>query len=187
MTERVVSERKPTQRLIRRLPLLFWLTLVWVMLWGRIDVGTVLFGLVVAMLVTTVFPLPPITTNIFIRPLRIIELAVYLAWDLVVSTFKVAWQAVWHGHNTKAAIVAVPLSTDSDHIIAITSNAVSLAPGTFVMQIDRARLICYVYQLGMRVEDAESVRRHVLALEARVVRAVGSVADIDALQAGRGH
>ncbi|GAA0535205.1 multisubunit sodium/proton antiporter MrpE subunit [Saccharopolyspora erythraea NRRL 2338] len=175
-----MSRRK---RVLRRLPLLLWLTLVWVMLWGTLDAGTVFFGLIVALLVTAVFPMPPITTNIVVRPHRLAHLVLYLAWDLLISTARVAWQAVRYGPNAKAGIVAVTMLTDSDHLTAMVANGVSLAPGKFVMQIDRANRICYVYALGMGEHDAESVRRDVLSLEAKVVRAVGSPAEVAMVEA----
>ncbi|GAA0526311.1 Na+/H+ antiporter subunit E [Saccharopolyspora subtropica] len=181
MSERLISRRR---RVLQRLPLVAWLTLVWVMLWGTFDVGTFVFGLVVALLVVTVFPLPAINTRLVVRPLPLLQLVGYLAWDLVVSTFRVSWQAVRYGPRARAGIVAVRLRTDSDHLTAMVANAVSLAPGEFVLQIDRANRICYVYALGMRAEDAEAVRRGVLELEARIVRAVGS-ADEVALVRGR--
>ncbi len=154
------------------------------MLWGTFDLGTLFFGLVVALLVSTVFPLPAIQTCIVVRPLRLLQLVAYLAWDLVSSTLRVSWQAVRYGPNAKSGIVAVTLRTDSDHLTAMVANAVSLAPGKFVLQIDRANRICYVYALGMRPDDVESVRRDVLALERRVVQAVGS-ANAVALVTGR--
>lgn len=174
MTERITRRGG----LLRRLPMVAWLTLVWVMLWGTFDLGTLFFGLVVAVFVATLFPNPAIRTNIAVRPLRVLQLFGYLTWDLVISTARVSWQAVTQGPKTPAGIVAVTLRTDSDHITAMLANAVSLAPGKFVLQIDRANRICYVYSLGMRAADAESVRQEVLALERRVVRAVGSAAEL---------
>ncbi|MGW1680731.1 Na+/H+ antiporter subunit E [Saccharopolyspora sp. NPDC002376] len=164
--------------MVRRLPLVIWLTVVWVMLWGTFDLGTLFFGLVVAVFVATLFPPPTINTNMSVRPLSLLKLITYLAWDLVISTARVSWQAVTRGPNVTAGIVAVTLRTDSDHITAMVANALSLAPGKFVLQIDRVNRICYVYALGMHVEDAEPVRQEVLALERRVVRAVGSANDV---------
>jgi multicomponent Na+:H+ antiporter subunit E len=116
-----------------------------------------------------------------------VSLVAYLAWDLVVSTLRVSWQALRYGRDARAGIVAVTMLTDSDHLTAMVANAVSLAPGKNVLQIDRAHRICYVYALGMREEDAESVRQDVLALERRVVRAVGSATDVAMVRAqGRG-
>ncbi len=177
-SEYVVSRRRPLARALHRLPLLAWLVLVWILLWGTYDAGTVLFGVVVAVLVMTVFPSPPIATNMVVRPGRVVQLVLHLVWDLVISTARVAWQAVRQGPRTTAGIVAVTLVTDSDHLTAMVANAVSLAPGTFVLQIDRAHRICYVYQLGMREGDAEAVRRAVLTWERRVVRALGSADEV---------
>ena len=164
----------PARRALRRLPLVLWLTAVWMLLWGRFDPGSVLFGLLVALLVSVLFPLPPVNTGMVVRPLALLRLIAYLAVDLVVSTARVSWQALAHGPRTTAGIVAVTLLTDSDHLTAMVANAVSLAPGKFVLQIDRARRICYVYALGMRAGGEAVVRRDVLALERRIVRAVGS-------------
>lgn len=169
----------PARRALRRLPLVLWLTAVWILLWGTLDLGTLVFGLLVALLVTLVFPLPPVTTHMVVRPLALLRLVCYLAVDLVVSTVRVSWQAVRYGPRTSAGIVRVTLLTDSDHLTAMVANAVSLAPGKFVMQIDRAHRICYVYALGMRAGGEELVRREVLALERRIVRAVGSAAELE--------
>ncbi|MDR7301354.1 Na+/H+ antiporter subunit E [Haloactinomyces albus] len=181
--EHVVSRRRPVARAVRRLPLLVWLVLVWVMLWGTFDVGTVFFGVLVALLVTAVFPAPPIATNIVVRPWRFLQLVGFLAWDMVISTVRVSWQALRHGPGARAGIVAVTLVTNSDHLTAMVANAISLAPGTFVLQVDRVNRICYVYTLGMRQEDAPSVRRGVLAWERRVVHAVGSRAEVTMVDA----
>lgn len=176
MAEQVVSKRRPVRRIVRRLPLIGWLTLVWVLLWGTIDVGTVFFGLLVGVLVSIVFPVPPIDTNIVLHPWSLLRLAAYLAYDLVSSTLRVSWQAVRYGPNTTASIIAVRTLTDSDHLTAMAANALSMAPGRFVMQIDRANRICYIYALA--TSDAEAVRREFHALERRIVRAVGARSDL---------
>lgn len=183
MSERVISRRRPFARLVRRLPMLGWLTLVWIMLWGMIDPMTVVSGVLVALFVIIVFPLPPIITNLVVRPVPLLRLVGYLAWDMVHSTLRVSWQALRYRGRTKAGIVAVRMLTDSDHLIAMVANGVSLAPGKFVMQVDRVHRICYVYALGMRAEEAESVRREVLMLEVRVVYALGSEAEVAVAEA----
>ncbi|SFS41118.1 Na+/H+ antiporter subunit E [Saccharopolyspora flava] len=182
MGERMTRRR----RFVRRLPLVCWLTVVWVLLWGSFDLGTLFFGVLVALLVTSLFPLPMIRTGMVLRPLPLLRLAAYLAWDLVISTIRVAWQAVAHRRGTTAGIVATTLHADSDHLIAIVASAVSLAPGKFVLQIDRAELTCYVYAMGMRPGDEESVRREVRFLERLVVEAVGSTAQRDLVRGSAG-
>ncbi|WP_246195788.1 Na+/H+ antiporter subunit E [Halopolyspora algeriensis] len=181
--DRVVSRRRPVARLLRRFPLMAWLVLVWVMLWGTYDVGTVFFGIVIAMGVAVVFPTPPIATNMVLRPGRFLWLVGFLAWDMVISSVRVSWQALRYGRETRAGIVEVQLVTNSDHLTAMVANAVSLAPGTFVIQIDRANQICYVYTLGVSEGDAASIRHEVLAWERRVVHAVGSADEVTMVDA----
>ncbi|MBA8826868.1 multicomponent Na+:H+ antiporter subunit E [Saccharopolyspora lacisalsi] len=175
--ERVVSRRRPWwSRVARKLPLLLWLTLVWGLLWGTYDAGTVFFGVLVSVLVMSVFPVPSISTDLALRPLRVVELVAYLAWDMASSTLRVSWQALRHGPRIRAGIVEVTLRIDSDHLIALLANGLSLAPGKFVLQIDRPNRICYVYTLGM-ITDPATIRSEVLALERRVVRAFGSAGE----------
>jgi multicomponent Na+:H+ antiporter subunit E len=168
------------KRLLRRVPLMIWLTLVWVLLWGTFDLGTLLFGLVVAALVSLLFPQPPIRTGMVIRPLPLLRLIGYLGWDLLVSTMRVTWQALRFGPNATAGIVGARLRIDSDHLTALVASAISLAPGQFVLQIDRANRICYVYALCL--DGEESVRREVARLEHFVVSAVGSAAERELVQ-----
>ncbi|MFC7341418.1 Na+/H+ antiporter subunit E [Saccharopolyspora griseoalba] len=168
------------QRLLRRGPLVIWLTLVWVLLWGTLDLGTLVFGLSVALLVSVLFPAPPIRTGMVLRPFQLLRLIGYLAWDLVISTMRVTWQALRFGPNATAGIVAARLHVDSDHLTALIASAISLAPGQFVLQIDRVDRICYVYALC--IDDEESVRREVARLERFVVAAVGSAEQREMLQ-----
>ncbi|MGQ0717873.1 MAG: Na+/H+ antiporter subunit E [Pseudonocardiales bacterium] len=166
-------------RIRARLPQLVWLTLVWVLLWGTFSVKSMVGGVIVAVLVTAVFPLPLIGERLPVRPLRLLRLFNYLAYDLVVSSIEISWETLRYGPRTTAGIVAVPLQTESALVAAAVADAVSLAPGTFVLQIDRRGKVCYVYTLGVRrPDDAERVRRDVLAMQRRVIRALGSRTEI---------
>lgn len=156
-----------------RIAHLVWLTAVWVLLWGAVNPRTVLGGVAVAVLVTATFPLPPMAGRLAVRPLRLLWLAGYLAVELVVSGVQISWETLRHGRRATAGIVEVPLLTGSDQVIAAVANAVSLAPGQFVLQLDCRRRVCYVYALGVRgPADVARVRRQVLALQRRVVAAL---------------
>ncbi len=155
------------------------------MLWGTFSVKSMVGGVLVAVLVIAVFPLPLIGERLPVRPVRLLRLIGYLAYDLVVSSVKVSWETLRYGPRTTAGIVAVPLQTGSALAAAAVADAVSLAPGTFVLQIDRRRGTCYVYTLGVRgPDDVERVRRDVLALQRRVINALGSRAEIAAMTEG---
>jgi multicomponent Na+:H+ antiporter subunit E len=170
-----------------RLPQLVWLTVVWVLLWGTTSAQTLLGGMLVAALVTVAFPLPLVSERLPLRPLGLLRLAGFLAVDLVVSGVNISWETLRHGPRATAGIVAVPLLTGSDRVSAAVANATSLAPGTFVLQIDRRGGVCYVYALGVRgTADAQRVRRQVLALQRRVIAALGTAAELAAVDEQRG-
>ena len=81
------------------------------------------------------------------------------------------------------AIVGVQLETDDDLIMTHVGVTASLIPGSLVVQTDRANRILYLHVLG--IDDDESLRKakaDVLMWERRIVRAVGSRAQMDALR-----
>ncbi|RBM13353.1 sodium:proton antiporter [Prauserella sp. PE36] len=155
--------------------LLVWLVLVWLMLWGSLDASTAIFGVLLAFAVLLFFPLPVHRWNIFSRPLRLLGLAVYVVWDLVQSAVRLAFDEFRHGSKVKAAIVAVPVLSDVDHVIASAANVLSLGPGRFVLQIDRTNRIWYVYALGVQSRvSCDKIHDDALDLQVKVMHAYGS-------------
>jgi multicomponent Na+:H+ antiporter subunit E len=158
------------------LPTLLWLVVVWLALWGTLDPVTAVFGVVVAVGVLVLFPLPRVwTSGLFPRPRPLIGLLGWVLSDLVVSGVRVARDMIVHGPRVRAAVIAVPILFDEDRLIALTANVLSLGPGRFVIQIDRERLVFYVYALGVRTHE-EVLRTHdeVVDLQQSVTRAFGS-------------
>ena len=158
-----------------RLPGVVWLTLVWVLLWGTFSLQSVLGGVLVAVLVAVLFPMPAPSDRLPVRPLRLLGLAVFLGWDLVVSSVQVSWQIVRHGPRARGAIVAVPLLIRSSRVITFMANALSLSPGALVLQIDLANEVWYVYALGPRDRAAvERARMRAMDMQRRLLAAVGT-------------
>jgi multicomponent Na+:H+ antiporter subunit E len=156
------------------LALLVWLFAVWVMLWGALSPLVVLSGVVVAVATLLLFPLPT-RTGIYVRPLYLLRLAGSMVRDLLTSAVGTGWAILRHGPRVRAAVVAVPVLAEPDHLIVVAANLVSLTPDTFVLQIDRQGGIFYVYLLG-KCSDADLARgyRQVLDLQVRVADALGS-------------
>ncbi len=76
----------------------------------------------------------------------------------------------------------VALRTDSDVLQTSTAQALTLVPGSMALEVDREDRVLAVHVLvpGRRV-DLDAERRSVLDLEARIVRAFGTDADLAAL------
>ncbi|HYH33165.1 MAG TPA: Na+/H+ antiporter subunit E [Pseudonocardia sp.] len=171
--------RALVRRLCARLPSVLGLTLVWVLLWGTFTPASVVGGVVVAVLVTALFRLPLSRERLPLRPLPLLGLLCFLAYDLVVSGAEVSWQVLRHGPRARAAVIAVPLLSSSDRVVTVMANALSLSPGTMALQIDQDHDVWYVYALGPRDEaGVEVARRRTLDMQRRVLAALGTRAEV---------
>jgi multicomponent Na+:H+ antiporter subunit E len=72
-------------------------------------------------------------------------------------------------------VVRVDLRTHSDLYLTLTSELVTLVPGSLVMEARRQESVLYLHVMDVRTEaDVASARRMVLQAEERVVRSFGS-------------
>jgi multicomponent Na+:H+ antiporter subunit E len=169
-------------QLRHQLPLLVWLVLVWILLWGTWSWANVLSGLLVALAVTVLLPLPAVVGGLRVRLLPLLGFLGHFLLDLALSGAQVAWQAVRPGPQRHSAIVRVRLRTDSDLLLTIISQTLCLVPGSLVLDLDREERIIGLHLLHVRDHDhVELEKAGVLATEDRVVRAFGSAEEIAAL------
>jgi multicomponent Na+:H+ antiporter subunit E len=173
------SRSEVSRSLARQLPLLVGLVVLWMCLWNQFTVLALVTGVAVALLVTRVFFLPPVElSGRFNLWFALVFLGHFLL-DLVRASVQVAWQAVRPRGVDSNAIVAVQLHTRSDFIMTLVAEAISLVPGSLVVEADRERSILYLHALA--VEDAAGVadvRSNVLVVEARLARVLGSPDDL---------
>ncbi|KAB1912461.1 Na+/H+ antiporter subunit E [Micromonospora sp. AMSO31t] len=156
-----------------------WLVAIWVLLWGDLSWGNLLAGLVIGAAVLLFFPLPPVTFGGRLRPGALLVLAVTFVGELVTASLHVAAVAVRPGFRPRGAIIAVPLRVRTDLNLALTAEVISLVPGTLILDVDRDRGVLYVHVLDVRrPEDLTAGRDRILAVERRIVRAVGSPAEV---------
>lgn len=94
----------------------------------------------------------------------------FLAWELVRSSLRVAYDVVTPAANRSPAIVCVPLDVGSDAEIALLANLVTLTPGTIAIGLtaDRRHLLVH----AMFAPSDEQVRRGIKDGYERRVRAL---------------
>ncbi|MFE7845491.1 Na+/H+ antiporter subunit E [Microbacterium sp. NPDC057407] len=170
-------------QLWRQLPFFLWLIALWMLLWGQLTWLAFLTGLIVAVFVTRVFRLPPVElsgrVNVFYGALFVLEFVI----ALVRGSLTVAAQVLDLRRQPGAAIIAVPLITDDDLIMTHTAVTASLIPGSLIVDADRDRRILYLHVIGVRTEaGVEAQRAAVLHWERRIVMAVGSRAQVEAVK-----
>jgi multicomponent Na+:H+ antiporter subunit E len=172
-------------RLRTQIPLLVWLVLVWILLWGTWSWANLLGGAVVALVVTTLLPLPPVVGGLRVDPLGLLRFVGGFLVDLVRAGALVAWQTVRPRGIGRSAILRIPLRTDSDLLLTVITEAVCLVPGTMVIDLDREAREIALHVLSVDSdEDLERERAAVLRTEERVVRALGTARDRAALADG---
>ncbi len=155
------------------------LVAVWMLLWGKFSWMTFLSGLVVSALVLGVFPLPPVTFQGRVRPLGVVRFAVRFSIDLVVASVHLAWTAFRFGYQPRCAVIAVQLAVRSDLNLTLCGEAVSLIPGSLIIDIRRDAGVLYIHVFDVKDQAAaERFRKTVYALEARIIGAIGSDEEI---------
>jgi multicomponent Na+:H+ antiporter subunit E len=164
----------PRRRLRASWGMLAWLTLVWVLLWGDFTLANVVNGLLLALLVTTLLPLPPIPFNGRFRPWGVILLVARFLRDVVVASGEVAWLAV-RGREPRGAVIRVRLRSHSDFYLTMTAGLTSLVPGSIVVEAHRLTGTLYIHVLDVAAQGGlEQAHRAVLAQEERILRAFAS-------------
>lgn len=170
----------------RQLPLLIGLVALWIFLWDHVDTLTVVTGVILAIAVTRVLYLPPVLLSGRFNPWRGLLLGLRMMFDIVVASLQVAFLSVNPRWKPMNAIIAVQLLTRSDLVTTLTAEAISVVPGTVVVDIDRERGLLYLHALGTRTEaDIERTRRNVLGTEERIVLAIGTHAQAIAVRDAR--
>lgn len=151
---------------------LVWLTLVWLLLWGTVSVANVLSGVVVALGITLLLPLPSVPVQGRLHPLSLLWLVLHVAWWLVQSSMQVAWLAIRPGRPPLSAVLRGHLALKSDLVLALAVNVMNLTPGTIVLEIDQARRLVYVHVLDVGSErSVERFYRQIAQLERLMIAA----------------
>ena len=155
-----------------------WLTVVWVALWGDLKPMTIVGGVVVAVVVCLVFPLPRLRMHLHVRPLWLGWLTVRFLADLVAASAQVVWTTLQFGRQPRNAVIEVDLRTHSDFVLTVVAEMVSLVPGSLVVEARRSTHTLFLHVLDAKDRGGvERMREQVHALERRVVLAFGAETD----------
>ncbi|MFE4452272.1 Na+/H+ antiporter subunit E [Streptomyces sp. NPDC056796] len=166
------------RRRVLDLPLIAWLTLIWVLLWSSLSWANVVTGAVVAVAVCLAFPLPQVDLGLRLHPWGILRLAGYLLYDMYTSGVKVTRQ-IFADRPHRPAVIGVPLRCRSDLMLAATAVTVSNVPGGSVIEVRRATATLFLHVLDAdRPAELEAARASVWKLEELTVRAFGTSDEI---------
>ena len=161
------------------LPVIAWLTLVWLLLWGEVTPINLVGGLLVSAIIVLVFPFPRVSVEAKIRPWSTIVLLSRFLADLTISSFGVAWLAVRPKTPPPSAVLEIDLVSGSELRQTLTGELISLVPGSLLIELDSEgrRLWLHVLVAGTPERIAEA-RRKARMQEHRLLKAIGTDAEI---------
>ncbi len=161
------------------------LTVVWILLWGHLNLVTLASGAVVGYLVSVVFPLPAIQYRGRVRPWGVLRLGGRLVADLVSASFALVRYSVRPRLQLRPGVIRIDLTTSSDLIQVITAAIVSLVPGTIVVDAPRTERRLYLHVFDLAGPAAVTTERFdALRAEHTVLRAFGTDAELARSEAG---
>ncbi len=143
-----------------RLVLGIWLTLVWLGLWGDLSWANLFSGMLSAVFVVWMWG-PKQHLGIGVRPFALVRFIGFFVASLVRASVGVARQIVRFEPQLRSSVVAVPINSQSRGMIAVVAAAISLTPGTLVIETKavglKTTLYIHVFDLRDRDELVASV------------------------------
>ncbi len=107
----------------------------------------------------------------FVRVPRVLILAGYFLYQLIVSNFRVMWEVITPRPSSRPGIIGVELAARTDMEIMLVANMISLTPGTLSLDISDDRRVLFVH--FMFLDDPAAARREIKdGLERRILEAL---------------
>jgi len=107
-----------------------------------------------------------------IHPWRALVLIARFLWDVVVASVHVGWLAV-RPRPPESRVTQVRLASDSDLLEVLTGMAVSLVPGSLIIDADSGSRTLTIHVLDAAQQSDADFAAQVLAQEDRIRRALG--------------
>ena len=152
----------------RRLLTVALLVGAWCALWGDVSIANVLWGTIVAVAATVFSGVDRNAGGLHIVPL--LHFVWLVAVDLVVSTVQVAWEILTPTDYTDEAIIAVDTSLGARPHFLMLVVAITVTPGTAVIDSDADTGRLYLHLL--HADKADEIVRHVRQLADLACRAL---------------
>jgi multicomponent Na+:H+ antiporter subunit E len=150
------------------------LALAWAALQGEFSLSTLITGhvlgyvILVALVRGGVLAPSPYIGRIH----RVVGLAAYFLWELVMANFRLAIDVATPRYHMTPGIIALPLDATSDGQILLLSMLINTTPGSVALDVSPDRKTLYVHVMYMTTPDeARQQIKH--GFERRVLAVLG--------------
>lgn len=175
---------EPGRTVVRRVISVVWLLVVWVAFRGSATPASIIGGVAAAAVLMLLFRrnYEVSAARHRVHALSMLRYLVHFGYELVRANMEVALAVVIPSRvEHKRAIIEVPLPHSSRLVGAVLANAVSLTPGTSIIEVSEDPPAFHVHVLNMT--DADATRSSIAELHWMLVRAIGpedARADVEA-------
>lgn len=175
--------RRRRRRFVVELPLIVGMTLLWGALWIDFSAGNLIFGFLISLGIVSAFRLPPVHLSGRFNLWYLLRFVLWFLGDVVVASLQVFTLAILRGPRVRSAILGVPLRSHDDLMVTLVAHTLSLIPGSVVVEVDRRTATLYMHVLNVNSDaDAEAFRASARSTEARLIRVMGTRAQLDELK-----
>lgn len=163
----------------RRLPTIAWIVTVWLIASESFTIAGVAAAIVAALVLTTLFRHEMVSTGpTTFRPVAVLRFVAYFLAKLARANAQVALAVISPSRvKRRRGIVAVPITECSETIVWFLANAVSLTPGTSIVELKRDPDVFYVHVLLLT--SVAEVQQEVLHMQRHLLLAFGPVTAVD--------
>lgn len=141
--------------------LIVFLAILWVAVTGGPSIANLVLGAVVGALVLRVLNIRMTRPALWGRAWQVVRLFGLFLRELTVSALQVARLVLTPDlrGRLKPAIIAFPLSVETDVEITLLANLITLTPGTMSVDVSADRHLLYIHALS--IDDREAFVRSI--------------------------
>lgn len=132
-----------------------WLmAIAWCFLQGSVTLGNLVLGGLISAIIFSISVSYNGMDNSLSQLKAVIRLIYFILKDLVISSFRVAWDVLTPTVYARPRIVRIPIDDLDDVAITVLANAISLTPGSLALEVKDDRQSLYVHLMYAENRDA---------------------------------
>jgi multicomponent Na+:H+ antiporter subunit E len=139
-----------------------WILLTWPFADGKIDIQVVVAGLIASIMVALlVHEILPKEHRVFISPLRLFWLLVYLPvffYYMVIANLDVLYRALHPKMPIRPGIVKIKTNLKTESGITALANSITLTPGTLTVDLTDDGFL-YIHWINVKSDDIEQATK----------------------------
>lgn len=155
-----------------------WLiAIAWCFLHGEVTLGNLLLGSILGWSVLSISLSFNKMSGSLNQLIAVVRLVIFIIVELVLSSFRVAWDILTPTVYARPRIVRVPIGDLDDVAITLLANAISLTPGSLALEVKEDYQFLYVHL--MYAEDRDAAVKEIYFDLGNRVRAACGITELE--------